>query len=121
MGDPVELVAQRLVELGHPVAERRHPERRDGVEVALAVDVDELVALGPLDDDRLGCRRSAAICVKPCQTTAASRATQSSPARSGRRLAPDQPARRTFPRRLRILSTTAPAPAAAVAAARPPR
>ena len=48
----VELVAERVVELGHAVAERRDPQRRDGVEVAAAVDVDELVALGALDDDR---------------------------------------------------------------------
>ena len=50
--DPVELVTHRLVELGHAVAERGDPERRDGVEVAAPVDVDELVALGRLDDDR---------------------------------------------------------------------
>ena len=49
---PVELVAERVVELGDAVAERGDPQRRDGVEVAAAVDVDELVALGPLDDDR---------------------------------------------------------------------
>ena len=48
VGDPVELVPQGLVELGHPVAEGVHPQRRDGVEVAVAVDVDQLVALGPL-------------------------------------------------------------------------
>ena len=53
MGDPVELVAQGLVELGHAVAERRDPQRRDGVEVAAALDVDQLAALGPLDDDGL--------------------------------------------------------------------
>ena len=53
VGDLVELVAERLVELGDVVAERRDPQRRDGVEVAVAVDVDELVALGPVDDDRL--------------------------------------------------------------------
>ena len=52
VGDAVELVAERLVELGHPVAERRDPQRRDGVEVAAAVDVDQLAALGARDDDR---------------------------------------------------------------------
>ena len=50
VGDPVELVAQRVVELGDAVAERRDPERRDGVEVAAAVDVDDLVALGAVDE-----------------------------------------------------------------------
>ena len=44
--------ADRVVELGNAVAERRDPQRRDRVEVAAAVDVDQLVALGPLDDDR---------------------------------------------------------------------
>ena len=42
----VELLADRVVELGDAVAERVDPERRDRVEVAAAVDVDELVALG---------------------------------------------------------------------------
>ena len=50
--DEVELVAQRGVELGMVVPERRDPDRRDGVEVAATVDVDDLVALGPLDDHR---------------------------------------------------------------------
>ena len=48
----VELLADGVVELGHAVTERVHPQRRDGVEVALAVDVDQLVALGAVDDDR---------------------------------------------------------------------
>ena len=47
-----ELLHDRVVELGHAVAERRDPQRRDRVEVAPAVDVDQLVALGPVDDDR---------------------------------------------------------------------
>jgi hypothetical protein len=51
VGDAAELVAHRLVELGHAVAERGHPERRDGVEVATPVDVDELVTRRRLDDD----------------------------------------------------------------------
>ncbi len=49
---PVELVTRRLIELGHAVAERRDPERRDRVEVPAPVDVDELVPLGRLHDDR---------------------------------------------------------------------
>ena len=48
----VELRAHRVVELGHVVAERVDPQRRDGVEVAPTVDVDQLVALTPLDQDR---------------------------------------------------------------------
>ena len=44
--DAVELRPERVVELGDPVAERRHPQRRDGVEVAPAVDVDQLATLG---------------------------------------------------------------------------
>ena len=39
------------VELGDPVAERGDPQRRDGVEVAPSLDVDQLAALGRLDDD----------------------------------------------------------------------
>ena len=53
VADQVDLVAERLVELGHPVAERRDPQRRDGIEVAVAVDVDQLATLAALDDDRL--------------------------------------------------------------------
>ena len=55
----VELVAQGVVELGDLVTERVHPQRRDRVEVATAVDVDDLVPLRPLDDDRrvVGVRR----------------------------------------------------------------
>jgi len=48
-----ELLPHRVVELGNAVPERCHPERRDGIEVALAVDVDQLVALGTGDDDGL--------------------------------------------------------------------
>ena len=51
--DAVELVAEGVVELGHAVAERRDPQRRDGVEVAPALDVDQLAALGRLHDDGL--------------------------------------------------------------------
>ena len=47
-----ELADDGVVELGHVVAERGHPQRRDRVEVVLAVDVDQLVTLGPVDDDR---------------------------------------------------------------------
>ena len=52
VGDAVELPAQGGVELGDPVAEGGDPERGDGVEVAAAVDVDELATLGVVDDDR---------------------------------------------------------------------
>ena len=40
---PRELAGERVVELGDGVAERRDPERGDGVEVAAAVDVDDVV------------------------------------------------------------------------------
>ncbi len=50
--DEVELVAHRLVELGQVVPEGGDPQRRDGVEVAPPGHVDELTALGALDDDR---------------------------------------------------------------------
>ena len=53
VGHPVELVADGLVQLGDAVAEGVHPQRRDGVEVPPPVDVDQLVALGPLHHDRL--------------------------------------------------------------------
>ena len=49
----LELLADRVVELGDAVAERVDPQRRDRVEVAAAVHVDELVALRPVDDDRV--------------------------------------------------------------------
>src|SRR5260370_19849990 len=52
VGHPVELVAHGVVELGHPVTQGGHPQTGDGVEVAAALDVDELIALGCLDDDR---------------------------------------------------------------------
>ena len=54
----LELGAHRVVELGHVVAERVDPERRDGVEVATAVDVDQLVALAPLDERSARSRRT---------------------------------------------------------------
>src|SRR5262249_46030320 len=47
----LELRADRVVQLRHTVAERVDPQRRDGVEIAPAVDVDQLVTLGALDDD----------------------------------------------------------------------
>jgi hypothetical protein len=53
MRHTVELVAQRPVELRDAMAECRDPQRRDGVEVAAPVDVDQLASLGRLDDDRL--------------------------------------------------------------------
>ena len=47
-----ELRGQGCVELGDPVAERGDPERGDRVEVAAAVDVDDLVTLGPVHEHR---------------------------------------------------------------------
>jgi hypothetical protein len=46
VGDPVELVPHASSSSGTPVAEGGDPQRRDGVEVPAAVDVDELPALG---------------------------------------------------------------------------
>ena len=51
VGHALELPAERLVELGDAMAERRDPQRRDGVEVAAPLGVDQLVALGALDHD----------------------------------------------------------------------
>ena len=48
-----ELGPDRIVEFGDTVPEGRDPQRRDRVEVAPAVDVDQVVPLGALDDDRV--------------------------------------------------------------------
>jgi hypothetical protein len=48
-----QLLTDRIVELWDAMAQRVDPKRGDGVEVAIAVDVDQLVALGPLDNDRV--------------------------------------------------------------------
>ena len=53
MGDAIELRADGIVELAAMVAVNVDPERADAVEVAAAVDVDELVAFGARDDERL--------------------------------------------------------------------
>jgi hypothetical protein len=50
--DPSQLLQQGRVELGDTVAEGVDPERRDGVEVGVALDVDQVAALGRLHDDR---------------------------------------------------------------------
>ncbi len=48
-----ELVQDRVVELGNVMTQGRDPQRRDRVEVVPTVDVDQLPALGPVDDDRV--------------------------------------------------------------------
>ena len=53
VGDAVELVADRLVDPGVPVAVDVAPERRDAVDVASAVRVDQVGSLGTLDHERL--------------------------------------------------------------------
>ena len=53
MRDAVELVAHGRVDLRVAVAVDVAPERRDAVDVAPAVDVDQVGALGALDDERL--------------------------------------------------------------------
>ena len=50
---PVELVADRLVDLRVAMAVDVAPERGDAVDVMAAVGVDQLPALGPLDRQRL--------------------------------------------------------------------
>ena len=50
--DPVALRLERLVELALAVAVHVAPQRRDAVEVAPAVGVDQVVALAALDDQR---------------------------------------------------------------------
>ena len=50
---PVQLRADRRVDLRHAVPVHRDPQRRDAVEVAVAVGVPEVHALGPVDDQRL--------------------------------------------------------------------
>ena len=42
----IELGADGVVKLGDAVAERGHPQRRDRVEVTMAIDVDHLVTIG---------------------------------------------------------------------------
>ncbi len=52
MGDLVELIADGLVDLGDAVAVDVAPEAGDAVDVAFAGGVDEVKALGPVDDQR---------------------------------------------------------------------
>ena len=42
---------QRGIELGDPVPQCVDPEGRDRIEVAPAVDIDQLASLGPVDDE----------------------------------------------------------------------
>ena len=50
VGDPVELIADGPIDLGNPVPVHVAPQRRDAVEIASARGVDQLEALGSLDD-----------------------------------------------------------------------
>src|SRR5262249_26198253 len=52
VGHPVELAANGVVDLGAAVVVNRHPQRGDAIEVATADLVEEVVALGALDDQR---------------------------------------------------------------------
>src|SRR5437870_3167182 len=52
MGDPVELRANGVVELRHAMAVDVAPERRDAVDVGVAVEVEEEAPLGTVDDQR---------------------------------------------------------------------
>ena len=53
MRDAIELSADRVVDLALLVAEDVAPERRDAVEVAAAIDVDQVIAFAALDQQRL--------------------------------------------------------------------
>ena len=53
VGDPVELLAHRRVDPRVAMAVDVAPERGDAVDVAAAVGVDQVGALGPLDHQRL--------------------------------------------------------------------
>jgi hypothetical protein len=53
VSDPLELLLDRPVDLGMAVAVDVAPERGDAIEVAVAVGVDQLAAIGPLDHQRL--------------------------------------------------------------------
>ena len=53
MRHPVQLGADRVVDLPLPVPVHVAPERADAVEVAAAEVVDQRVALGALDDQRI--------------------------------------------------------------------
>ena len=48
----LELRDERVVEFGDPMAERRHPERGDRIEVAAAFGVDDVAAVGAVHHDR---------------------------------------------------------------------
>jgi len=53
VSDLIELGGKGGVELGHAVAESRHPERRNRIEVVASVRIYQLASLGALDDQRL--------------------------------------------------------------------
>ena len=67
MGDALELLAHRLVDERVTMAVDVAPQGRDAVDVAPAVGVHEVGALGRLDHQRLSPRQSR-ICVNGCQT-----------------------------------------------------
>ena len=51
VGDAVELLLDRGVDVGMAMAVDVAPQRRGAVDVAVAVDVDQVGSLGALDDD----------------------------------------------------------------------
>ena len=53
VGNPVELLAHRLVDQGMTMAVDVAPQRRDAVDVAVSLRVHQLGALGALDHERL--------------------------------------------------------------------
>jgi hypothetical protein len=52
VSDPVELVADRLVDAGMAMPVDVAPKRRDAVDVAAAVTGDQIRAITALDDQR---------------------------------------------------------------------
>ena len=50
VGHLAHLGHQGGIELGYPVPQRVHPQGRDRIEVAPAVDIDQLASLGPVND-----------------------------------------------------------------------
>jgi hypothetical protein len=54
VGHPLDLLPQRRVERGVPVPVDVAPQRADAVEVTPALDVEQVDALGALDDQGVG-------------------------------------------------------------------
>ena len=62
VGDLVELIADGLVDLGDPVSVHVGPQGRHRIQVPITLDIDEVVALCPLDDQWLVSHPVALLC-----------------------------------------------------------